>query len=119
MTHLMCPFSDPSGRYRGVWHFDKDRGEWIGNPAECAEVQDLLKTISHKNKAEGKERHHAVAMKYEYLVKMMAWSRSIVPGDVTMNPPPDHKGCALVARHVGFRTFLQTGWMLWLRYVTV
>ena len=90
----------------------------MGNPAECAEVQDLLKTISHKDKAEGKQRHLAVAMKYEYMEKMMTWSRGIVPDSMAKNPPADRKARAVVTRHLEFRTFLQTGWLLWLRSVT-
>ena len=80
-----------------------------------------MKTIKNKHSAdvEGNERHHAVAMKYEFMEKIMGWSLSVVPEDVSSRPFSDKSGRTRMLRHAMFRAFLATGWTLWLRYAGV
>ncbi|KAG1814581.1 hypothetical protein DFJ58DRAFT_673655, partial [Suillus subalutaceus] len=43
--------------YRGKWHFDEARWRWEGNPADSADVYDVLSSIKHKASAEGRRSH--------------------------------------------------------------
>lgn len=67
------------GRFRGPWFCDDARGEFRGNPADSHVIQDLMKSIKNMNAKEGKGRQHALAMKYEYLEKIMNWSEAQCP----------------------------------------
>ncbi|KAG1847569.1 hypothetical protein F4604DRAFT_1935807 [Suillus subluteus] len=53
--------------YRGKWHFDEVRRRWEGNPADSADVYDVLSSIKHKASAEGGDRTHSMAMTKDYM----------------------------------------------------
>ena len=116
-----CFLASDGDTFRTGFRFCEKQNKWVGNPATCAEVRDLL--ISLKNKAAadgGAERHHSVAMKYEYLAQMISWSESVCP----FNPEsaPDDLTIEIRAfqtEHIRFRAFSSLAWTLWTRFAPV
>ncbi|KAG1872923.1 hypothetical protein DFJ58DRAFT_722087 [Suillus subalutaceus] len=53
--------------YCSKWHFDEARQHWEGNPADSADVYDVLSSIKHKASAEGGDRTHSMAMTKDYM----------------------------------------------------
>ncbi|KAH9910809.1 uncharacterized protein B0H18DRAFT_894363 [Fomitopsis serialis] len=101
--------------YRGEWRFDEHRSRWVGNPATCAEVRDILKAIKNKANADGGERTHSVAMRYDYLKAIIEWSETECPPAEAMVTPRDVVHRAKVTMHLFFRAFASTGWTIWTR----
>ncbi|KAF8128271.1 hypothetical protein EV363DRAFT_1297891 [Boletus edulis] len=75
-THSDC--SD-SSRYRGKWQQDPVSRQWIGNPAESAEVQDILRSLKHKASSEDGNRTHSLPMTKAYMEKTLSWSLEACP----------------------------------------
>ncbi|KAH9830800.1 uncharacterized protein C8Q71DRAFT_842312 [Rhodofomes roseus] len=101
--------------YRGEWRFDEHRSRWVGNPATCAEVRDILKAIKNKANADGGERTHSVAMRYDYLKAIIEWSETECPPAEAMVTPRDVAHRTKVTTHLFFRAFASTGWTIWTR----
>jgi hypothetical protein len=111
--------------YRGDWHFCERTCQWIGNPALCAEVQDILKSISNRAAADGGERTHSAAMTYGLLEKMIDWSNRACPYDppvaATTLLDPAKFGLRSAeeeifqTQHICFRAFASLAWTLWTR----
>ncbi|KAF8126598.1 hypothetical protein EV363DRAFT_1525718 [Boletus edulis] len=68
-----------SGRYRGKWQQDPVSRQWIGNPAESAEVQDILRSLKHKASSEDGNRTHSLPMTKAYMEKTLSWSLEACP----------------------------------------
>ncbi|KAG2094653.1 uncharacterized protein F5147DRAFT_657126 [Suillus discolor] len=53
--------------YHGKWHFNEAKQRWEGNPADSADIYDVLSSIKHKAIAEGGDRTHSMAMMKDYM----------------------------------------------------
>ena len=60
--------------YRGTYSLDEATGAVKGNPARSAAVQDILKAVKNRDKANGGTRNHAEAMTIDEMRKLMDWS---------------------------------------------
>ena len=40
--------------FRGQWHYNEMQQHWEGNPVQLGEINDLMKAIKHKIKADRK-----------------------------------------------------------------
>ncbi|KLO14727.1 hypothetical protein SCHPADRAFT_825926 [Schizopora paradoxa] len=108
-THLA------GSKYRGEWGYDEKAKEWRGNPADSAEVQDLRTALKHKVKADGRIRNHAVAMSYEYMQTIMAWSERECPAEMCCRAPSSMEERTKVTKHLRLRAFASTGFTLFAR----
>jgi hypothetical protein len=94
---------------------------WVGNPALCAEVQDIIKSISNRAAADGGERTHSAPMTYKLLKKMVDWSNSVCPYDhQDLALDPAKFGLSVEEKifrtqHICFRAFASLAWTLWTR----
>jgi hypothetical protein len=77
METSQCVTSRDGDTYRGKWAYNETRARWEGNPAESAEVQDVMDAVKHKCGAEGGDRKHSLAMSKEHMDKMFRWSESV------------------------------------------
>ncbi|KAG1741594.1 hypothetical protein EDD22DRAFT_786691 [Suillus occidentalis] len=71
-------------RYRGKWHLNEARQCWEGNPAESAEVFDVLSSVKHKASAEGGDRTHSMAMTKDYMERTLQWHYTVCPLDIAL-----------------------------------
>jgi hypothetical protein len=122
LTCLISSLCRDGDLYRGEFRFCERRGQWVGNPADTAEVKDLLKALQNKAAANGGERAHSVAITYELLEKMMNWSNDVCPYDPntaaafsSLSPAERH----IQTQHICFRAFTSLTWTLWARQVIV
>jgi hypothetical protein len=60
-----------------VYRLDEATGTVIGNPAQSATIQDILKAVKNRDKVNGGTRNHAEAMSIDEMKKLMDWSRRI------------------------------------------
>ncbi|KLO05243.1 hypothetical protein SCHPADRAFT_811754, partial [Schizopora paradoxa] len=102
-------------KYRGKWGFDEAKGEWVGNPAESPEVQDLRAALKHKDRSDGRIRNHATAMTYENMERIMAWSEKECPNEMSNHEPSTAEERAEVTKHLRLRAFASTGFTLFAR----
>lgn len=114
MIPQMIPSSN-GAKYRGPWGFDAERNEWIGNPADSAEVQDLRTALKHKVKSDGRVRNHATAMTYPYMEMIMAWSERECPNEICCREPVSMEERTKVTKHLRLRAFASTGFTLFTR----
>ena len=56
--------------YRGAWRVDDATGNVSGNPANAAQVQDLLKSLKHKLSAGGPRQTHSAAMTIDHMLRV-------------------------------------------------
>ncbi|KAF7980054.1 hypothetical protein HWV62_39826 [Athelia sp. TMB] len=101
--------------YRGKWHFESSRGGWFGNPARSAVVEDIMKSIKHKDGAAGGEHHHSAAMSKQCMDKLYEWSIRACPFEKVDAVPEDLATRNLITAHLRFRAFASTGWTVWSR----
>ncbi|KAL0960983.1 hypothetical protein HGRIS_005980 [Hohenbuehelia grisea] len=99
--------------YRGKWHFDERQACWAGNPADSAEVADVMEAVKHKCGAEGGDRTHSLAMSKDFMDKMFGWSFRESP--TCSDLPCDLATQAIRTKHSEFRAFSSLGWTLWTR----
>lgn len=100
--------------YRGPFRFCDKTKQWVGNPADAAEVQDLIKSLNNKSAAEGGERTHSVAITYKMLEKMISWSNETCPHSTTFERM-SAKDRIQQTEHICFRAFMSSAWTLWTR----
>ncbi|KAH0832355.1 hypothetical protein J3R83DRAFT_13378 [Lanmaoa asiatica] len=118
-------------RYRGRWHFNLIDQRWEGNPADSAEVEDLMSSLKHKASSEDGDRTHSLPMTKDFMDSMLAWSLKSCPqieaalcvlqrafsgervtaSDLQM----DLKEREFVSRHLEQLAFNATAWTLWTR----
>src|SRR3984885_4688013 len=108
------------GTYRGQWHYNERHERWEGNPANAAEVTDVLTAVKHKSGAEGGDRTHSLAMSKEYMERMLQWSEGKVSTRTVeqMMKDPDRASVAersTVTKHLEFRAFVLMVWTVWSR----
>jgi hypothetical protein len=48
--------------YRGKRHFNEVKQCWEGNPADSADIYDVLSSVKHKASAEGGDQTHSMVM---------------------------------------------------------
>ena len=126
-------FRSGGDRYRGRWHFDTIDQQWEGNPADSAEVEDLMSSLKHKASSEDGDRTHSLPMTKDFMDSMLAWSLKSSPlveaalcvlrrafsgervtaSDLQM----DLKEREFVSRHLEQLAFDATAWTLWTRRV--
>ncbi|KIJ07283.1 hypothetical protein PAXINDRAFT_158476 [Paxillus involutus ATCC 200175] len=80
--------------YHGQWNFNHDRQQWEGNPAESAEVNDIISSLKHKASSEDGDIHSQLA------------------GEPTSVHLAER---TLVTRHLEQIAFNATAWTLWTR----
>ncbi|KAG2029121.1 hypothetical protein BDR03DRAFT_1018871 [Suillus americanus] len=51
--------------YRGKWHFNEVKQRWEGNPANSADIYDVLSSVKHKASAEGGDRTQCELDRYQ------------------------------------------------------
>src|ERR1700742_2417339 len=56
--------------FRGHWKVDDTSGVASGNPANSAQVQDLMKALRHKLSAEGARQAHSAPMTIQYMANV-------------------------------------------------
>ena len=121
-------------RFRGRWHFDEMKQQWKGNPADSAEVQDIMSSLKHKASSEDGNRTHSLPMTKDFMGRMLEWSLRSCPlieralsllqqafsgedlaaSDLQM----DQKEQELISRHLEQLAFNTTAWTLWTRQVS-
>lgn len=111
------------GRYRGRWSCNVETDQIAGNPADSAQVEDLMHMIKNKLRASSVTRDHAEAMKIEDLRKMMNWSLQQCPPElvdgllaqVDSSKPLDVSLVLHVTKHLQIRGFSSSAFVLWMR----
>ena len=113
------------------------RQRWEGNPADSAEVQDVLTSIKHKASADEGDRKHSMPIMPEHLDQMLQWARTAcpdldfafsilrnahgTPGNGTAQQLPSElvslEVRTQVTRHLEQLAFASTAWTLWTRLV--
>ncbi|KAG1848191.1 hypothetical protein C8R48DRAFT_569353, partial [Suillus tomentosus] len=114
--------------YRGKWHFNEVKQRWEGNPADSADIYDVLSSIKHKASAEGGDRTHSMAMTKDYMDRAFRWHQAACPLDIAlqmiekvMNGARPSDICldlemrTKLTRHLEQVTFASNGWTLWTR----
>ncbi|KAG1879967.1 hypothetical protein F4604DRAFT_1679111 [Suillus subluteus] len=114
--------------YRGKWHFDEARRRWEGNPADSADVYDVLSSIKHKASAEGGDRTHSMAMTKDYMDRVLRWHQAACPLEIALHMiEKTMSGAQPSDLHLDFETRKQltqhleqialaaSGWTLWTR----
>jgi len=74
-----------------------------------------MKSIKHKNGAEGGERNHSLAMSKTFMDKLFEWSTRTCPIEKVDSLPQDLATLKLTSEHLRFRAFASTGWTVWSR----
>jgi hypothetical protein len=101
--------------YRGKWAYNETQKRWEGNPAESAEVQDVMEAVKHKCGAEGGDRKHSLAMSKDHMEKILRWSETEFPQERVSEPAKTMEEQAQRTKHLQFRAFGSTGWTIWSR----
>lgn len=115
IVHLTVGYYRDGDTYRGPWRQDHS-GKWVGNPATCAEVHDIMKSVKNKVKSSGASRTHSAAMLYPHLERIMRWSESQCPDvDPQLHPSRTLEERTFRTIHYLFRAFLAVGWQTWFR----
>jgi len=103
--------------YRGAYSLNEATGTVKGNPARSAAVQDILKAVKNRDKANGSTRNHAEAMSIDEMKKLMDWSKvhfSRDPNDLKFDNAHE---LVMAAKHYLMRAFASSGFTLWTRYL--
>jgi len=116
------------GNFRGKWHFDEARQRWEGNPADSAEVYDVMASVKHKASAEGGDRTHSMAMTKDFMDRLLRWHQASCPLDIALQAVqlvmsgtlPSHIQLTmdtrtLITRHLEQIVFDANAWTLWTR----
>ena len=110
---------------------------WEGNPADSAEVQDILTSIKHKASADKGNQKHSMPIMPEHLDQMLQWvctacpnlnfafsilrNAHSMPGNGTAQQPPSElvslEVQTQVTCHLEQFGFASTAWTLWTRLV--
>ncbi|KAG1807767.1 hypothetical protein EV424DRAFT_1329376 [Suillus variegatus] len=98
------------GTFRGKWSFNEARQRWEGNPADSAEVYDVMASVKHKASAEGGDRTHSMAMTKDFMDHMLQWHEAACPLEIAL------QAIQLLTRHLEQVTFDAGAWTLWSRY---
>ncbi|KAG1723135.1 uncharacterized protein EDB91DRAFT_1087922 [Suillus paluster] len=114
--------------YRGKWHFNEAKQRWEGNPADSADIYDVLSSIKHKASAEGGDRTHSMAMTKDYMDRAFRWHQAVCPLEIALQmiqkvmsgarPSDMHLDLEMrtkLTRHLEQVTFASNGWTLWTR----
>ncbi|KAG2133337.1 hypothetical protein DEU56DRAFT_738972 [Suillus clintonianus] len=114
--------------YRGKWHFNEMKQRWEGNPADSADIYDVLSSIKHKASAEGGDRTHSMAMTKDYMDRAFRWHQTVCPLEIALQmvqkvmsgarPSDMHLDLEMrtkLTRHLEQVTFASNGWTLWTR----
>ncbi|KAG1870629.1 hypothetical protein DFJ58DRAFT_652909 [Suillus subalutaceus] len=114
--------------YRGKWHLNEARQRWEGNPADSADIYDILSSIKHKASAEGGDHTHSMAMTKDYMDRTLRWHQASCPPEIALHmiqkamtgarPSDMHLDLAVrtqLTRHLEQVVFASNGWTLWTR----
>lgn len=86
-----------------------------GNPVYAPVVEDIMKALTRFVVDRNDPRRHSLAMTIERMRKIMEWSYAMCPDSVSQGPITDTATQALVTKHLWFRAWAATGWILWTR----
>ncbi|KAG2339458.1 hypothetical protein BDR05DRAFT_951218 [Suillus weaverae] len=116
------------GTFRGKWSFNEARQCWEGNPADSAEVYDVMASVKHKASTEGGDRTHSMAMTKDFMDRMLRWHKAICPLEIVLQAVqlvmsgtlPSQVQLTLemrtqLTRHLEQVTFDAGAWTLWSR----
>ncbi|KAG1780203.1 hypothetical protein EV702DRAFT_1266678 [Suillus placidus] len=116
------------GTFRGKWSFNEARQRWEGNPADSAEVYDVMASVKHKASAEGGDRTHSMAMTKDFMDRMLRWHKATCPLEIVLQAVqlvmsgtlPSQVQLTLemrtqLTRHLEQVTFDAGAWTLWSR----
>jgi hypothetical protein len=111
IEHGSC--RDGQGRYRGDWRVDVASHSISGNPANAPVVLDLMKSLKHKNGANGGLRTHSVAMSFDHMKAIHTYLeendlKDPLPDTVDTLHSKDKRIRALL-----FMAFSTLSWTLW------
>lgn len=112
---LTWDYGRAGGDFRGPFKYYPIRENWFGNPACSPEVEDIMKTIKHKEGQGGDERHHSLAMSKQYMDQIFEWSKQVCPELRVEELPKDLDSLKHIAEHLRYRAFSGTGFVLWTR----
>ncbi|KAF9533156.1 hypothetical protein CPB83DRAFT_880296 [Crepidotus variabilis] len=103
-------------RYSGAYSYDAETNKVTGCPARASEVTKLMRAIKNRGGQKGAAatRHHAEAMLYEDISRVMQKSNETHPIGM-MSTASTSTLLAEILKHVMFRAFLTTGFILWTR----
>ncbi|KAG2110244.1 uncharacterized protein F5147DRAFT_796945, partial [Suillus discolor] len=114
--------------YHGKWHFDEAKQRWEGNPADSADVYDVLSSVKHKASAEGGDRTHSMAMTKDYMDRVLRWHQAACPLEISLHmiqktmsgaqPSDVHLDLETrkrLTQHLEQITLAANGWTLWTR----
>ena len=110
--YIICSGGD---KYRGAYKLDEATGTVMGNPARSATVQDILKAVKNRDKANGGTRNHAEAMSIDEMKKLMDWSEENFSGDPSELKFSNANDLVAAAKHYLMRAFASSGFTLWTR----
>jgi hypothetical protein len=114
--------------YHSKWHFNKAKQCWEGNPANSADIYDVLSSVKHKASAEGGDWTHLMVMTKDYMDQVFQWHQAVCPLYIALQMiqkvmngarPSDicldlEMGTKLTS-HLKQVTFASTRWTLWTR----
>ncbi|KAG1770851.1 hypothetical protein EV702DRAFT_1270992 [Suillus placidus] len=116
------------GTFCGKWSFNEARQRWEGNPANSAEVYDVMASVKHKASAEGGDRTHSMAMTKDFMDRMLRWHKATCPLEIVLQAVqlvmsgtlPSQVQLTLemrtqLTRHLEQVTFDAGAWTLWSR----
>lgn len=98
--------------YQGDWHFNEIKKEWLGNPCDSVQVNDMLEAI--KQKGGEAECTHSHPMSIQIMEKIYAWSISACPDDYSVH---DHDSLAFKQYHLQYWAFSAVGFTIWTWYL--
>ncbi|KAG2029815.1 hypothetical protein BDR03DRAFT_987512 [Suillus americanus] len=115
--------------YRGTWHFDEARQRWEGNPADSADVYNVLSSIKHMASAEGGDCTHSMAMIKDYMDRVLRWHQAVCLLEIALHmiekmmsgaqPSDLHLDLETrkpLTQHLEQIALVANGWTLWTRY---
>ncbi|PCH33911.1 hypothetical protein WOLCODRAFT_160449 [Wolfiporia cocos MD-104 SS10] len=102
-------------RYRGPYKYNEVKNEVRGNPADSAQVQDIVHAIRNKSRATEKARSRAGAMLIEDMRKMMLWSERTCRAEWLDKEIADLGTLTMMTRDFLMRAFMSSGFVLWTR----
>lgn len=118
ITHLFCTeiYRLENGiNCEGRFELDPSGSRWLrGNPVSTTEVEHLITSLKHKNKADGDLRKHSRPMSIQHMQKIHEYIGRVCP---KKRPDMTSEEWALRAKCLGFLAFATLSFNLWTRCV--
>ncbi|KAH6886140.1 hypothetical protein BKA70DRAFT_1123277 [Coprinopsis sp. MPI-PUGE-AT-0042] len=102
-------YNDQGDSYRGQWTLDRTTGEYFGNPARSAHVQDMMTAIKHMGGEP--ERRHSRAMSKDDMETLHEHIDTQCPG-----PEKQDRASKMArAEYLEFKALSALGFTIWTR----